>query len=220
MHQKENTTSLFSSHCPLCKAKSEAFSMHSDRLYLRCTNCDSIFLHHEHFPEPEREKTRYELHNDPGKTEGYLDFISPVLNALNEPIPGKNKLLDYGAGPHAFLAGHLEKRDWSVAVYDPFFYPDKIVLENNYDFILLVEVIEHFHRPALEFEHLFSKLKPGGKIICMTDMYTEKINFDTWYYKNDPTHVFFYHQKAIEFLANKHKCSNLKTEGRLIVFTQ
>jgi hypothetical protein len=79
-------------------------------------------------------------------------------------------------------------------------------------------VIEHFHRPRKEFEKLYDLLLQNGKLYCMTDMFNETKNFDTWYYKNDHTHVFFYHEKTIAWIAEKIGFSNFHIEGRLIVF--
>ena len=80
------------------------------------------------------------------------------------------------------------------------------------------EVIEHFHHPKKEFELLFNLLKPGGKLYCKTDLFSESKNFDSWGYKNDPTHVFFYHQKSILWIQKNIGFTSVKIDGRLIVF--
>ena len=47
----------------------------------------------------------------------------------------------------------------------------------------------------------------------MTDLYDESIGFHKWYYKNDPTHVFIYQKKTIEWIKNNIGFSDVKIEG-------
>jgi hypothetical protein len=80
-------------------------------------------------------------------------------------------------------------------------------------------VIEHFYHPKKEFEMLKGMLKDGGKLYLMTDIYDESIDFASWYYKNDPTHVFLYHKDAFEYIREKFEFKSVKVKGRLIVFS-
>lgn len=79
--------------------------------------------------------------------------------------------------------------------------------------------MEHFHNPYKEFKLLKGLLKPNGKLYCMTNIYNKSIDFDAWYYKNDPTHVFMYQEETIHYLANEFNFSNVEITGGLIVFT-
>ena len=63
-------------------------------------------------------------------------------------------------------------------------------------------------------------LKPKGSIFCLTSLYNEEIDFETWYYKNDDTHVFFYHKKALEWIRNKFDFSDFFIDGKLIKLTK
>lgn len=78
--------------------------------------------------------------------------------------------------------------------------------------------MEHFFRPDKEFVLLKSLLNPGGKLYCMTDVYRNQLAFSDWYYKNDPTHVFIYTEKTLEFIKNEFGFKNLFIQNRLIVF--
>ncbi|NOR86200.1 MAG: methyltransferase, partial [Bacteroidales bacterium] len=69
-----------------------------------------------------------------------------------------------------------------------------------------------------EFDLLKDLLENNGVLYCMTDIYDDSINFHTWYYKNDPTHVFIYKQETIEWIKNNIGFSNVTIEGRLISF--
>lgn len=52
----------------------------------------------------------------------------------------------------------------------------------------------------------------------MTDVYRNQLAFSDWYYKNDPTHVFIYTEKTLEFIKNEFGFKNLFIQNRLIVF--
>ena len=62
--------------------------------------------------------------------------------------------------------------------------------------------------------------KPAGKLICMTDLYSDPIDFGSWYYKNDRTHVFIYRAETLEHLRSRFNFRDLKIEGRLMEFTK
>jgi len=79
-------------------------------------------------------------------------------------------------------------------------------------------VIEHFYHPREEFERLFSLLKNGGRLYLMTAMYHEDRDFSIWYYKEDPTHVFFYHQEAFNYIAKTFDVRLVEIDKRCIVF--
>jgi len=76
--------------------------------------------------------------------------------------------------------------------------------------------MEHFHSPAKEFRLLKDMLNPNGTLYCMTHLYNPDTPFDDWYYKNDPTHVFFYQKKAIEWIKENFEFSSASITGRLI----
>jgi 2-polyprenyl-3-methyl-5-hydroxy-6-metoxy-1,4-benzoquinol methylase len=88
-----------------------------------------------------------------------------------------------------------------MAVYDPFFAPDRAVLDRSYDFISCTETAEHFHNPADEFDRLEGLLRPGGWLALMTCLHTEETNFGKWYYRKDPTHVVFYAAQTMRQIA-------------------
>ena len=53
----------------------------------------------------------------------------------------------------------------------------------------------------------------------MTDIYDENIDFSSWYYKNDPTHIFFYHMKTFEWIVDRFALNSLKIDKRLITIS-
>jgi len=150
---------------------------------------------------------------------GYQQFSSPITSAVLRDFTPEAKGLDFGAGTGPVIAKLLGDEQFDINLYDPFFHPNMELLEQRYDYIVSCEVIEHMYSPSKEFALLKRLLKPGGKLYCMTDLYHEAINFKGWYYKNDPTHVFFYHQRSLEFIKQQFEFSELSIEGRLITYT-
>ena len=53
----------------------------------------------------------------------------------------------------------------------------------------------------------------------MTSIYSEDIDFDSWTYKDDITHVFFYHQKALEWIKKEIGFSHLELKENLIIYS-
>ena len=95
-------------------------------------------------------------------------------------------------------------------------YPDH--LKEKYEYIACCEVIEHFYHPYKEFKNLRNMLKENGALYCQTNIYKENINFKDWYYKNDPTHVFFYTEKSIYWIKENFAFSDITIKNRLIIF--
>jgi 2-polyprenyl-3-methyl-5-hydroxy-6-metoxy-1,4-benzoquinol methylase len=91
---------------------------------------------------------------------------------------------------------------------------------DQYDFIVCCEVIEHFYHPSQEFQNLFQTLRAKGKLICKTHLFEEGIDFDTWYYKNDPSHVFIYQAETMLWIKNNYLLKDVKINKRVITFTK
>ena len=50
---------------------------------------------------------------------------------------------------------------------------------------------------------LASILKIGGYLSLMTQLLTQEIDFSNWYYKNDPSHIGFFNQKSLNYVAEE-----------------
>ncbi|MDX1572708.1 MAG: class I SAM-dependent methyltransferase [Methylophaga sp.] len=170
-------------------------------------------------PNADREKALYLTHNNDVDDPRYQAFVSPVTQAiLAEQGPEKSGL-DFGAGPGPVISHQLAQLGYQITLYDPFFHNNIKALNETYDFIISCEVIEHFHQPVQEFVRLRGLLKPGGRLYCMTELFSETMDFANWYYKNDPTHVFFYHAACLPLIAERFGFSQFRQDGRLIVFS-
>lgn len=205
--------------CPLCLAAYLIeYKTIEDIAYLTCTNCKSVVKHFEHYPTLEAEKKRYLLHNNDIRNKGYQAFVQPIVQHILKSKPTASIGLDFGAGTGPVITEILKAEGYTISLYDPFFYPDKEVLDSTYDFIICCEVIEHFHSPNNEFKLLRKLLKPGGTLLCMTHLLPKGDNFGGWYYKNDPTHVIFYSQDNLKWIQANFNFSKVVIEGRLVAF--
>jgi hypothetical protein len=167
-------------------------------------------------PLPEREKKRYESHNNDINDPGYRDFVMPLVNEVREKFPATSRGLDFGSGTGPVATSILREQGYHVELYDPFFSNDMQKLETTYDYIICCEVIEHFHNPASEFRLMRSLINPKGGLICMTELYREDNDFKKWRYKDDETHVFFYHPISLEWIKSEYSFSSLEFKGRVI----
>lgn len=201
-------------NCPLCKEKGSEFF--KDDFFL-CNNCQAIFRNKEKYLDVQAEKQRYEEHNNDVNDISYQKFVLPIVSYVLNNFTVKDQGLDFGCGTGPVISKLLHDKKYKIEQFDIFFANDQKLLEKKYDYIVICEVIEHFSDPQKEFENLKKMLKKDGALICMTDLYSKDIDFAKWYYKNDPSHVFFYHAKTIELLAKKLKFKSFDINNRLII---
>jgi SAM-dependent methyltransferase len=128
-------------------------------------------------------------------------FVFRVGDPLLARLAPESRGLDYGCGPGPALAAILREHGHDVSIYDPFFHSEAAALARLYDFVICCEVIEHFHRPAEEFDRLDTLLQPGGWLGLMTCFRTDDERFTNWHYRRDPTHVVFYREETLVHVA-------------------
>lgn len=206
--------------CSLCNHETEQFLTFRRKEYYECSNCGSIQMHPDSYISLVKEKHRYELHNNDVFDLGYQNFVKPIIDYVLTNNKETDKGLDFGAGNGPVIAMILEHKNFDVKIYDPFFHNNKDLLKTKYDYIIICEVIEHFHKPKQEFELLYNLLNPNGELIIMTDPLLDNTDFSKWYYKNDETHVFFYSLKTFEYIFKEFKFRNYTIDNRLVVFTK
>lgn len=204
--------------CILCEAKADFFETWRKNKYYKCQKCSSIFLDPKNYINYKKEKERYEEHNNDVYDKNYQNFVWPLVKAVLKDYTKNHRGLDFGAGTGPVITKLLKDQSYNIKIYDPFFanYPEK--LGDKYDYIVVCEVVEHFHNPLKEFKLLKSLLKPGGSLYIKTELYSEAIDFLSWTYKNDITHVFFYHEKALKWIKSECGFSELKIEKDFIKY--
>ncbi len=204
--------------CALCRSIARHDTCFRNKNYYRCTYCQSVMMAYEDQLNAEMEKERYDQHNNDPADFGYRRFVSPLVEIITKKFSGEAKGLDYGAGPGPVAAIMLGEKAYEVELYDPYYHPDRSPLFKKFDFIICSEVIEHFRDPAKEFSLLRSLLLPQGSLVCLTEILTDDLDFKQWYYKNDPTHVFFYHNRALLFIKKEYNFRSLAVDKRLVCF--
>lgn len=173
----------------------------SGREFWRCLHCELIQVPAEQRLSASEEKAIYDLHeNDPDDL-GYQQFLMRCMTPLQERLlPGAHGL-DFGCGPGPALSAMLSAAGFPCTTYDIYYahYPER--LQAQYDFITCTEVIEHLAEPAKVIEQLVQCLRPGGLLALMTKRWQSLEQFKGWSYRNDPTHISFFHKDSCRWLA-------------------
>ena len=203
--------------CTLCQNSSTPF--YKDEFYL-CSCCEGIFRPAEKLLSNEKEKQRYENHENDSNDLGYQKSVFPITSSILKERKKDEIGLDFGCGKDSPIVKVLRNNSYEIFEYDPFFFDDKKLLEKKYDYIACCEVIEHFYNPKKEFELLKKLLKEDGILYLMTGIYNNSIDFSKWWYKNDPTHVFIFQEKTFEYIKKEFDFKDLKIEKNFIKLSQ
>ena len=201
--------------CPLCQNEGADFFR---KVYYKCSECGALFRPQRLLLSPEKEKARYETHNNDVNDIRYQQFVSPIVNAILKDCTQQQRGLDFGAGTGPVVSKLLRDQNYQISLYDPFFHNHPELLQQKYDYIVCCEVIEHFYQPAKEFALLKNLLKAGGRLYCMTEIYQPQIDFNRWRYRNDETHVFIYQAETLEWIRQTLGFTALTIDNRLIQF--
>ena len=153
------------------------------------------------FLSAQAEKAEYDRHQNSPEDAGYRRFLGRLFEPLASRLEPESRGLDFGSGPGPTLSVMFEEAGYRMAIYDPFYAPDRSVLDERYDFVTASEVVEHLHRPRRVLDRLWSLLRPGGILGIMTKRVLDRDAFSRWHYKNDPTHVCFFSLETFEWLA-------------------
>lgn len=172
------------------------------------------------FLSSKEEKSVYDLHDNSAEDPGYRRFLERLFGPLSHRLAPNSCGLDFGSGPGPTLSKMFEEAGHSMEIYDPFFAPETILLQRQYDFIVASEVVEHLHYPRRELDRLWSCLKPNGLLGIMTKRVIDREAFSRWHYKSDPTHVCFFSTETFQWLAD-HWRSILTFPGKdVVLFTK
>lgn len=205
--------------CLLCSSENhEFFFKDKFRAYRRCNVCSIIFVPKEFHVSKKSEKARYEEHNNNADDPGYRQFLERITKPIKERFAKGAKGLDFGCGTTTLLADILEDDGFEMEVFDPFYKKDQSVLDKRYDFIVSTEVIEHLNNPLQEIKMLRSMSNKNGLIAIMTQPFDDSIDFKTWHYKNDRTHIGFYSIETFDWLANELGVKYAQVEHDIFVF--
>lgn len=194
-----------------------------ERNYFHCKECDLIFMDPAERLSPELEKQRYDLHQNESSS-GYQAFLEPLINKLEAHFraaglsPIHLSVLDYGCGPTAYLSTLLLKKGFMPANYDLYYFPDQDQLRKTYHAITSTEVWEHFYEPRQEIERQLRLLKAGGLLAVMTSAHRGEASFHDWHYRRDLTHVSFFSENAMMWVAQKYRLQLLHSQSPYFIF--
>lgn len=190
--------------CSVCQGGPLSdFARVGDRLYRRCGQCRATVMDPDGWLSEQDEADVYRLHDNAVDDPGYRRFLDKLVTPLlDRLLPGQHGL-DFGCGPGPALAAMLEERGLMVTGYDPVFFPDASVLARQWDFITCSEVVEHLRDPWGVFRQLDGMLRPGGTLGVMTCFQTDDSRFVNWHYRRDPTHIVFYREETLRWLADR-----------------
>jgi SAM-dependent methyltransferase len=198
--------------CRLCGAQDTELFWRGDkrshhRDFLRCGECDLIFVPDEFLLSPAQERARYELHENDPADEGYRAFLGMLVDEIVPLLTPGARGLDYGSGPTSALVQMLRERGFDMRGYDLYFSPDRDALVGSYDFITCTETVEHFREPLVEFDRMAGALAPGGTLGIMTDMPEgewDAEQFARWQYTSEETHISFFSPATMSWLARRY----------------
>lgn len=192
--------------CPVC-AKSTDIILTSDfdKEYHLCSNCELIFLDSKYFISHEEEKDRYSKHDNNAQNKGYVKMFKNFISVAIEPFIQEGMALEFGCGHGPVLGDMLKDMGFLVDLYDYYFYPEWEPEKDKYDLVTTTEVLEHIANPNTAFEVFSKVIKPGGLLSLMTLFAPQdKSVFSSWWYAKDDTHIVFYTEKTIAYLAKKY----------------
>lgn len=204
-------------NCRLCSNHAE-FYFHDEqpgrpaRDYFHCSICDLRFLHPSCHLNASEERARYELHDNNIDDVRYQDYMRPIAEWVERHQPS-GLGLDFGCGKGPVLAQLLQQKGFEIHLFDPYFFPDTGYSRLRYDFCTAIETIEHFYSPQKDLIHLKSLLKPEGGLGLVTLLYREGLDFESWHYRLDPTHVCFYSEKTFLWIQNHLGFKSYETDG-------
>jgi len=190
--------------CPLCCSENTSFYCEGEsREYYSCGNCDMVFVPSGFFLTSSVEKRKYEHHQNEPEDSVYREYLKQIMDPVLERISEGAKGLDFGCGPGPALSQMFEADGYQTDIYDAYFAPNEEVFGRSYDFITACEVVEHFYKPQMELDRLFSMLKPSGVLAIKTQLFPSDGTFPQWFYKRDITHVCFFSVKSLKSLAER-----------------
>ena len=174
--------------------------------FLICPSCGLIVK--KSHPFELEEKERYLAHQYDENYKSYMHRLTNFIDFNNKEV------LDFGCGQHPILNELYPEAKFTN--YDYYFFSKEDYKSLSYDIILLIEVIEHISNIKATIENLLALLKGDGKIYIHTRLYDEATDFKTWWYQRDITHISYFNNQTLEYLASKYNL-NLEQINEFIV---
>ncbi len=208
--------------CPLCLNKNtQDYARDPSRDFSLCSICSLIFVPRAQLISSNDEKKRYDFHQNDESDEFYRKYLNLIAERILPTLSEGETGLDFGCGRTTLMSDLIKKKNFAVDSYDLYYFPDMTIWSKKFNFIILSEVIEHLRNPIEEMKRLRKLLIPEGKMFIKTKLHPgDKPLFDNWFYKRDITHVQFFSEDSLRYLAKELSMSgpNMLSED-LFVFT-
>lgn len=186
--------------------------------YSHCEMCDFIYKNKEYQINAVDEKKEYSNHFNSFESPGYVKMFEDLISGYIRPLNITGKGLEFGSGPGPVLFELLKREKINMFQYDPYYHNKLEYLDHSYDLITTTEVAEHLNNPLKEFELLSELLIEDGYLVVMTSFRTMDIEkFLDWWYRRDKTHISFYTEKTLNYIAKKYNLKVVNTNHKNII---
>jgi len=213
--------------CPLClNLHTKSLYSKNDpglgyREYWQCTCCQLVYILPQYRLGKLQERQRYDLHENSPEDQDYVQFLNQLCQPISSQLSRGARGLDYGCGPGPTVSVVMERQGFVMENYDPYYFPDSLLLEGRYDFVTCTEVVEHFYQPRREFLLLNRLLHEKNSTLgIMTKMYDTVPSFSKWWYHREPTHVCFYSRDTFAWIARWLKWSVTHPPNNVVIFNK
>lgn len=180
--------------------------------FFKCKTCFGLFRNPRFVLIPEEECKRYQSHKNSLSDERYLYYLKKSFDYFSAGITKDMHGLDYGCGPTKGFEFLLKKENYNIESWDKYFFNQTQL--KTYDYIICHEVVEHFVDVRNEFDRLCRLLNKGGTLFIRTELQPLRSDdFENWYYKNDPTHCFFFSEKTWSYFDSVYGCNTQKLDS-------
>lgn len=190
---------------------------------IACNDCGTAFI--SPFPSQTEIDSFYRdvfYTNDGKRFRGWMEVLRSYAaknrgNLLNQFLPNRGRLLDFGSGAGHFAAAQ-SANGWYVHALDPYskasdhsseisitdqgfklLYPD-----NYFDAVTLWFVIEHLRNPESAIKEFYRVLKPGGiLLLAQQDFGSIQAKFfkENWLYLDIPRHLWQFTSASLTLLS-------------------
>lgn len=199
----------------------------------KCRNCDLVYLNPR--PSVSEFKTiypsNYHAYDFSEKAFGFVYRVRAKLEAKRalswcEDVPMAAKILDVGCGDgfHLKLLRDYGIKTWSLEgvdfdtravkkarekglnVHEGSLSETRLAVD-SYDLVFMIQTIEHLESPPGMLSDIYKLLKPGGKLVIVTDN-TDSVDFK-WFKRkywggyHTPRHWNLFNKKSLALLGTK-----------------
>ena len=191
--------------CPLClNNNTQDYARDKLRHFSECLCCGLIFVPRTQLINSADEKKRYDSHQNDEGDEYYRKYLNVIAESILPTLSEGEVGLDFGCGRTTLMSDLFKKKNFSVDSYDLYYFPDMTIWSKKFNFIILSEVIEHLRDPIKEMKRIRDLLLPDGKIFIKTKLHPgDKTLFENWFYKRDITHIQFFSDESLGYLAKE-----------------